>query len=181
MTRGRLRKKMCRPPGPRGFTLLELMVVIALLGTIFFITVPRIVTTVSVSDLDESARAIAAKLSSARDRALADGKDYYLLIDMTNRQLRVVDAEKKDEEKDREGAGDAFRLPGQVSVADVQYDDGNSQSTGTAEILITKEGYARYAAVHLSDDDLSMTVFLEPFLSGVRITHDHQAMELSDS
>ncbi|MEW5737077.1 MAG: prepilin-type N-terminal cleavage/methylation domain-containing protein [Thermodesulfobacteriota bacterium] len=174
--------KVRRALAPPGFTLMELMVVIALLGTIFFITIPRIGRTVSVSDLDESARALAAKLSAARERALATGKEQLLLVDMANRQIRSIEAEKKNElALSPEPAGDGFRLPGDVTVSDIQWSDGSTQATGTAEILVTREGYARYSAVHFADGDLRLTVFLEPFLSGVRIVRDYEAMEPTDS
>lgn len=165
----------------QGFTLMELMIVIVLLGSIFFITVPKIGRSVSVSDLDETARAIAAKLSATRDRAMGSGKDHLLLIDISRKEIRSIEAEKKEDDAlNPEKSGGAFRLPGKVAFSDVQFEDGESQATGTAEILVTKEGYARYSAIHLSDEDLRMTVFVEPFLGGVRIVHEHENMELRE-
>src|SRR5688572_542865 len=76
-------------PQQDGFTLLEMLIVLAIMGFVVGIVIPRITTGVSTSELKSAARQLAAGLRSARDGAVAQRVDNILTIDVEKRSFRV--------------------------------------------------------------------------------------------
>jgi prepilin-type N-terminal cleavage/methylation domain-containing protein len=104
--------------GKKGFTLLELVVVIGLLGLMLVITVPRFRQALMTNELKASTRKIVGLVRGLRDRAIRDHKDYLLHIEIgANRFWVVADGTSAEEivlAKDK-----GFRLPAEVRVLDV--------------------------------------------------------------
>lgn len=73
----------------RGVTLLELILVLALMGIIAALVIPTLGTGVSTSELKSSARQLAAGLRLARSEALATRQDAFLALDVEQRKFKV--------------------------------------------------------------------------------------------
>lgn len=73
-----------------GFTLLELLIVLMLMGLIAAMTVPSFSGGVSTTQLRSAAREVAAGLRLARDQAIAQRADAVLELDLTARAFRVL-------------------------------------------------------------------------------------------
>lgn len=65
----------------RGFTLIELVLVILIIGLLLAIVAPSLGGLLRSQRMDQSARTIVAKLKEARVRAASDAKPYRLVID----------------------------------------------------------------------------------------------------
>lgn len=65
----------------RGFTLIELVLVILIIGFVMAIVAPTMGQMLRSNRLDNAARTVAAVLKDARARAAADAKPYRLVID----------------------------------------------------------------------------------------------------
>lgn len=73
-----------------GFTLLELLIVLMLMGLITALTIPVFSGSVSTTELKTAAREIAAGLRLARDQAIAQKSEAVLELDVTARAFRVL-------------------------------------------------------------------------------------------
>ena len=73
-----------------GFTLLEILVVLTLMGLIAAVTIPTFSGGVSTTALKSAAREIAAGLRLARGQAIAQRKEATLELDVAARAFRVL-------------------------------------------------------------------------------------------
>ncbi len=73
-----------------GFTLLELLIVLMLMGLITALTIPVFSGSVSTTQLRSAAREVAAGLRLARDQAIAQKSEAVLELDVTGRAFRVL-------------------------------------------------------------------------------------------
>ena len=72
-----------------GVTLLELLIVIALMGIVAALVVPMFGGPVSTSELRATARQLAAGLRLARSEALAERRETFLVVDVAGRRFKV--------------------------------------------------------------------------------------------
>lgn len=73
----------------RGFTLLELLIVLVLMAIVTATVYPMFGGSVSNSELRGSARALAAGLRLARSEALSQRRETFLTVDVAGRRFRV--------------------------------------------------------------------------------------------
>ena len=78
-----------RPPGQRGVTLLELLIVIALMAIVAGMVIPMFGGPVSTSELRSSARQLAAGLRLARSEALSERRETFLVLDVAGKRFKV--------------------------------------------------------------------------------------------
>lgn len=89
---------------PRGFTLLELVVVMAIAALLIVITPPLITAAIPGAELKAAARRTAAGLRLAREEAIRNGRDTSLILDVEARVFEV------------EGGFRTARLPDDVTL-----------------------------------------------------------------
>ena len=85
-----------RPVATNGFTLIEMIAVIAIIGMVFAIGIPRL-TSSKLRGLRTEAESIATSLEFARQRAIMTGITHRLLIDLEEGGYRIewpVDADR---------------------------------------------------------------------------------------
>lgn len=153
---------------PHGFTLMELMVVIALMGISFFVVLPRFEEAVSKGDINETVRVISANLQAQREAAISSQTVKSLFIDFEERIIGKGDQPLTPTELERKEL-EGKSVPEEVSVLDVEWPDGTLQNHGQAQFRISKKGYVSHAAIHLEEGERQLTVMLEPFLGRTRI------------
>ena len=83
-----LRTQTSRHSATRGFTLIEIIAVIAIMGMVFAIGIPRLSTS-KVRELRSEAEGIAASLEFARQRAIMTGVPHRVFIDLAEGGYRI--------------------------------------------------------------------------------------------
>ena len=90
--------------GARGFTLIELMMVMAVLALMLVLISPTFSTALPGVSLKAAARTLAGGLRHARSRAIALNQEVALAIDVESRRYAIV------------GANTAGKLPGEGEI-----------------------------------------------------------------
>ncbi|MCK9276446.1 MAG: prepilin-type N-terminal cleavage/methylation domain-containing protein [Syntrophales bacterium] len=152
----------------RGFTLIELTVVMALIGLMLSITVPAIRDEVLTDSLKKTVNHLINTNAELRNNALREQVDYLLHIDIDNGLFYTytedMTPEGKDEQKKR-----AYCLSPGIKLKDLYRFGGEKITDGEVTIRFFKGGYVQPTVLHLSEDDRSFTLVFEPFFHRVKI------------
>jgi prepilin-type N-terminal cleavage/methylation domain-containing protein len=153
----------------KGFTLIELTVVIILLGIIMTLTVPRFHTAILTDDLKATTRKMVGIIKGLRDEAIREQRVYFLHFDLESNRFWIDSTGMSEEERARE-AEKASTLPETVRVLDVWLGSKGKKMTGETAIRFSKKGYVQPSAIHLgAEDGREFTLVLNPFLGRVTI------------
>ena len=152
----------------KGFTLIELTVVVFLIGVMLAVSIPRFRYSIITDNLKSSTRRIIGLLTSLRNEAIRDPKNYLLHFDIESNQLWVDFAGITKEE--REMAQErALQLPEDVRIIDVWKKGKGKSFDGEVNIRFSKKGYAEQTIIHLgSEDGREFTLLLHPFLAKIQ-------------
>lgn len=156
----------------QGYTLLELLVVMVLLGLITAVSVPRFRSVFTADRLGYSARRLAGAIKGARLQAVRGYGDYFLHFDLENGRVwasRSTGTDDADSSTDASGAT-VFQLPDGVRILDVWTQEEGRQKGGEAVIRFSRQGYAEQAVIHLvSSEGRLETIAVAPFLDRIQI------------
>ena len=160
----------------KGYTLIELIVVVALLGIMLAFTVPRLHSTLFLDDTDTASRWILGKVQAMREAAIQNQKQYILHIDMDTH--RIWDThESMSEENLEDAALDAYELPGNVRIVEVEFPIGGKIISGRADIRFYITGHTDKALIHLDDGDRQLSFLIEPFMTKVKVFEKYASFE----
>lgn len=172
------RRFAARPAGAeRGFTLIEIIVVIALIGILLFFSVPRFQGTVLRDSSEKSVRWVIYTVRMLRQDAVKQRKTYTLNIDMGAGEMWATHDGMSEEEVEN-ARQEPYELPGQLALVDVAFPDGEKIAYGRAEIRFYPKGYSDRAMIHLREgDDQQMTLWIEPFLPNIKVYDSYVEFE----
>lgn len=140
-----------------GFTLLELLVVLAIIGLSAFLVGPRIADSLANMEFVSAVKKVAASLRYARNRAAVERIPCRATVDFEENRLVIAcghgeTAEGAEEEEEAKGAGDKeYRLPKGVRWSRVIQEEEEWES-GTAEILFLPSGGSSGGTVYMKND-----------------------------
>ncbi len=170
---------------PRGFTLIELVVVITLISVMMVFAVPRLSTNLLSSDSREVSKWIVLTVKSLKEQSVRQAVAFTLHVDLDNHkfwtsrdvpQLEAVDAFADIEELEdlAENKEDELELPGGFRVVDVVFPGKEPRRSGVVPIRFYKKGYSDQAMIHLEDDRAGRVTYeIEPFLLQVQIHEEY--------
>ena len=153
----------------KGFTLIELVVVVSLIVMMIGLTLPQIRNTLLSDALKRTALRMVGLVKNLRDEAVREQKTYGLRLDMVRQQYWVGFTAMTEEEQ-MLARKNAEKLPPNVQILDVWFKEGGKISEGEAVIPFFKKGYVQPSAIHLADDDgRRFTIVLSPFGGKVKV------------
>lgn len=160
-----------------GFTLIELIVVISLLGLLLFFAMPRLPGTFRGDPGKAFARRMLTEFSELKRLALQHQRRFVLNLSLDTRRVWITD-ESMPEEARLQAAQNAFEIPAGINLVDVEYPLKGKISDGRAEIHFYPQGYSDPALIHMEGPaGQPLTFVIEPFLPTLRIYVDHRGYE----
>jgi type II secretion system protein H len=135
--------------GSRGFTLVELLIVIVLLGIAAQIVIPAFSSDVPRAAVKTEAEKLAVKLNFLRSETRLRARQYGIELDLSEqryrvrlpKEFRVVDEENADyEDRDELETLAWYEFPETVKLLLVDQGAGAIESSGTQEILFDPSG-----------------------------------------
>jgi general secretion pathway protein H len=151
---------------PAGFTLIELIVVMALMGIVLFVSVPRIEGTFLQDDAKKSSRWLIAKIQMLRENAVREQVDFLLHLDLDTNRIWETHASMTAEAL-QDSADNAQSPPGMVRLAAVNFPRREAIRSGQTALHFYRAGYSDKALIQLLDGDRPVTLLVEPFLPGI--------------
>jgi len=159
-----------------GFTLIELIVVIALLGLMLFFSLPRLQNNPFLDQSKKSSRWLIGKIQGLKESAVRDQKMYTLNFDLDSG--RVWETNESMSQDDIESAFlNGYALPEDLRIIDIEYPTRGKINSGHAAITFYKAGYTDKALVHMQDGDAYLSFLIEPFLPNVQFFEKYASFE----
>jgi prepilin-type N-terminal cleavage/methylation domain-containing protein len=157
--------------GTKGFTLIELAVVIALIGLFLGLSVPRFQYYLVADDLKATTRKLVGLVREVRNEAIREQRVYTIHLDIESNRWWTEHTGMEDEEMAL-AKEEAFVLPDGVRILDVWCRGKGKQAHGDVAIPFSKKGYVDQTLIHIGGEaDREFTVELSPFLGMVKV-HD---------
>ena len=160
----------------RGFTLIELIVVIMLISLMLFFSLPRLHNNPFLDDSKKSARWLIGKIQALKESAIRDQKQYSLHFDLDSGLIWETN-ESMSQEDSENAALNSYALPEDVRILDIEYPGEEKITSGQTEITFYKAGYTDKAFVHLQEGEIYLSFLIEPFLTNVQIIEKYVSFE----
>jgi prepilin-type N-terminal cleavage/methylation domain-containing protein len=159
-----------------GFTLIELIVVVALLGLMLVFSLPRLQNNPFLDDSKESSRWLISKIQNLKESAIRDQKQFTLHFDLDSGRVWETHESMTPEEIEK-ALFDSYTLPEPLRIIDIEYPTRGKVYSGQTKIVFNKAGYTNKALVHMQEDDTYLSFLIEPFLSDVQFFEKYASFE----
>jgi general secretion pathway protein H len=160
--------------GNRAFTLVEMIVVTALISIMLVVAIPRLDGGLFTDGSDETARWIVANVRQLKEKSIVDQKTYLLNVSPDIRRLWITDDSMTDEDTDA-ASEEGFRLPRGMTIDHVAFSKTERFTGGTIPIGFYPKGYSDKAVIRMrTNDGDRLAFFIEPFLPGARLVRGSQ-------
>jgi general secretion pathway protein H len=152
----------------RGYTLIELSVVVLLIGMMLLIAIPRVRDTLLNDDLLAAARQVIGASRELRNEAVREQVDYILHLDLNQPGFWTYSADTTAEKRAEIRKG-AIRFPDGIRIAGVRHFEQVGKTEGEAFVRFFRKGYTEPTVIHLMKEDRTITLVFNPFLHSVGV------------
>lgn len=156
-----------------GFTLIELIVVISLMGLMLFFTLPRLGENPFLDGSKQSSRWLIGKVQTLKESAIRKQKQHSLHFDLDSGLIWETNESMSIEDIEDAALNSSYSLPDDLRIIDIEYAQKGKVDSGQAEITFYKAGYTDKAMVHMQEDDTYMSFLIEPFLTHVQFFEEY--------
>ena len=158
----------------RAFTLVEMIVVIALISIMLVVAIPRLDGGLFSDGTDETARWIIATVRQLKEKAVVEQKTYLLNVSPDVQRLWVTEAGMADTDASA-AREEGYALPRGVTVDHVAFSQTERLSSGTIPIGFYPTGYSDKAVIRMrTNDGDRLAFFIEPFLPRVNLVRGRE-------
>lgn len=155
----------------KGFTLIELMIVIAIIGITLGYIGPRIFSGIFASNMDRTARDITAMVQLARSSAVTQHKTYFIRFDLDDEKVAMYpmpESSGQVPEMDKER-----KLADGVDLKSIKTPYQSEKDRGEMDLKVTSEGVVEQGVIYLEGSfGRIYTLVIKPF-SGTLKIYDH--------
>lgn len=152
-----------------GFTLIELIVVIVLIGLMFTFALPKMDGFLFSGETDRVSRWIVLNIPNLKTKAVKDQKRYSLNVDVPANTL-YISTDEMDDALLHQARENGFKLGDSVRLVDVVFPFENPEDEEMLNVFFYTKGYSDNAIIHIENENSERFSFIiEPFLSGVEI------------
>ena len=161
----------------RGFTLIELTVVMALISIMFLVTLPRIKNDIFVDQTKKTSRWLLTSVRYLKEASIRDQKDHTLHVDMDNGKFWITHILMTEEMLEKPETG-GLTLADGIRILDVSFAGHRKTTTGVAQIQFYAKGYSDNAMIHVvNENDRQLSYHIPPFLPHMKIIKDYVELE----
>ncbi len=157
--------------GKRGFTLVELMVVILLLGFVFLLTFPNFQEFLAPRDVKKAVRQFVGSVKYAQSQAATTKQRYRLNVDLKENAFWVsIEGEKNSFLREATPMGNPSYLPPGVIFLDMVRPDQGKIRDGIGYVEFSPTGWAEECSIHIrKGEEEVFTVFIRPLGGTVEV------------
>lgn len=153
----------------KGYTLIELAVVVILIGLFLGLSIPRFQYAIVSDDLKTTIRRIVGTVKGLRNEAIREQQVYIFYLDLESNRLWIEPAGIGEEERAL-AQEKAFEFPRGVRIMDVWCMGKGKKVNGEVAIRFSKKGYVEQTVIHLgAEDGREFTLALNPFLGTIKV------------
>ncbi len=161
-----------------GFTLLELIIVVALIGLMMVVSIPAMRDTLFDDPLKAVSRKMIGYIGSVREKAIQEQQSYLIYVDIDeNRLWHIKESEERSEKKEPPEKG-ILQLHEDVDLRDIWAKATGTTSRGIPELWISRQGYLDQTILHLENDDGdSLSLIISPLLPGIEVQEGYYEIQ----
>jgi len=155
-----------KPPGEQGFTLIELIVVTALIGIMLALSIPSLRNTLFTDPLKTTTRKVIGLVTGVRELAVRYHQPYLLYINRLENRIWYEKETKdiKDPENDPLQKEELV-FPDSVRIAGIWMANDDNSSQDQTVIWINNQGYLNETVLRIEDGDGNhLNVQFYPFI-----------------
>ena len=169
---------MPRLPTPKGFTLIELIAVISIMGMMLFFSIPRLGNDLQSGDMGSVSRWIMLNVKALKTRAAEERQTIVLTVELDANALSITNEKSAENEGEVPEAKKKYQLPSGIQLLDVEYPGKGIVTAGKTPIYFYAKGYSDKVLIHIRDTDNTVFSFLiEPFLPVVEVFEERVSLE----
>jgi prepilin-type N-terminal cleavage/methylation domain-containing protein len=161
----------------KGFTLIELTVVMALISIMFFVVLPRIKNDIFVNQTKKTSRWLLTSVRYLKEASIRDQMDHTLHVDLQAGKFWMSNALMAEEVLEKPETG-GLTLSDGLSILDVELAGNRKMTDGVVQIQFYAKGYSDNAMIHVvNEDDTELSYHIAPFLPRLKIVEGYVDLE----
>ena len=163
----------------RGFTLIELMIVIGLIGLMLALAVPTTREALTVNNLKKATRQLIGLERQLRVEAVRDQVDNILVLSISTSGYYVVTPDMTPE-KMLDVEKQARKFPDGVIIRDVVDSKNEKIKDGKVRIKFGRNNISSPLIIHLAESEDNMTLVINPFLGTTAVYDQYVDVSIDD-